>query len=251
MAQALTNRLLDAYTKQAGPTILSRFEAVSLPFKANLFRIGKRPRYVNFLTSGLSSLIALLDEGIQVEVAMSGYEGCPEAIHLLGPELPPRDCMMQVPGSALRMPIAEFSQLFEEDALMRRLVLRLIQYQNLISNQLIACNGQHDAIERLARWLLMVQDRVHDSDLPLTQEFLSRCSGQDARQSPFPPAAFNVPASSNTAEVTFGSSTATASPTPPASVTASLSSSSTISTMTTRPLDDQHASGHASDRFSR
>lgn len=177
MAQALTNRLLDAYTKQAGPTILSRFEAVSLPFKANLFRIGKRPRYVNFLTSGLSSLIALLDEGIQVEVAMSGYEGCPEAIHLLGPELPPRDCMMQVPGSALRMPIAEFSQLFEEDALMRRLVLRLIQYQNLISNQLIACNGQHDAIERLARWLLMVQDRVHDSDLPLTQEFLSQMLG--------------------------------------------------------------------------
>jgi len=36
--------------------------------------------------------------------------------------------MTQVPGSALRMPIAEFSQLFEEDALMRRLVLRLIQY---------------------------------------------------------------------------------------------------------------------------
>jgi CRP-like cAMP-binding protein len=177
MAQTLTNLLLDEYTRQAGPAILSRFEPVPLPFKTNLFRTGERPRYVNFMTSGLSSLIALLDEGIAVEVAMIGHEGCAEAVQLLGPELPPRDCMMQVPGSALRMPMPEFTKLFEEDPLMRRLVLRLVQYQSLISNQLIACNGQHDAVERLARWLLMVQDRIRDSDLPLTQEFLSEMLG--------------------------------------------------------------------------
>jgi CRP-like cAMP-binding protein len=177
MAQQFKNLLLEAYTKDAGPTLLSRFEAVQLPFKQHLFRSGQRPAYIHFITSGVSSLIALLTEGVEVEVAMNGYEGCPEAIHLLGPELPPRDCLMQVGGTALRMPIPEFNKLFEEDALLRRLMLRFVQYQNLTSNQLIACNGQHDAVERLARWLLMVHDRVQEPELPLTQEFLGQMLG--------------------------------------------------------------------------
>jgi len=177
MPHAMKNLLLEAYSKQAGSSLLARFEPVPLPFKVNLFRTGNYPDYVHFITSGVTSLIALLNEGVEVEVAMNGNEGCPEAIHLLGPELPPRDCMMQVGGTGLRMPLQEFKKLFEEDALMRRLVLRLVQYQSLVSNQLIACNGQHDAVERLARWLLMVHDRVQEPDLPLTQEFLSQMLG--------------------------------------------------------------------------
>lgn len=177
MSQPIRNLLLEAYARQAGPELLSKFETVPMPFKASVFNPGERPRYVHFMTSGVSSLVALLHEGAEVEVSMTGYEGCPEAVHLLGPEPSPRNCMMQVGGSALRMPFTEFSNLFEEDRLLRRLVLRFVQYQNLMGSQLIACNGQHDAEERLARWLLMVQDRVHDSNLPLTQEFLAQMLG--------------------------------------------------------------------------
>jgi CRP-like cAMP-binding protein len=177
MALPVKNRLLEAYAQEAGSAFLSRFEPVSLPFKTNLFREGERPRYVHFITSGLSSLLATLSEGSEVEVAMTSQEGFPESIFLLGPESAPRDCMMQVGGTGLRMPFREFEAMFEEDAALRRLVLRLVQFQSFMSSQLVACNGQHDAEERLARWLLMVQDRIPEPDLPLTQEFLGQMLG--------------------------------------------------------------------------
>lgn len=177
MAQLMKNSLLDAYATQAGPALLSRFESVPLPFKEGLFHPGERPKYVHFPTSGLASLVALLHEGAEVEVSMTGHEGCPEAVYLLGPEPSPRNCLMQVEGTALRMPFSEFRNLFEEDPLLRGLVLHFVQSQSLMSTQLVACNGQHDAEERLARWLLMVQDRVNELDLPLTQEFLAQMLG--------------------------------------------------------------------------
>jgi CRP-like cAMP-binding protein len=177
MADPVKNRLLEAYTTEAGPEFASRFEPVALPFKSTLFRQGERPKYVHFITSGLSSLLATLSEGSEVEVSMTSQEGFPEAIFLLGPETAQRDCMMQVGGTGLRMPFFEFENAFHTDEVLRRLVLRLVQFQSFMSSQLVACNGQHDAEERLARWLLMVQDRVHEPELPLTQEFLGQMLG--------------------------------------------------------------------------
>jgi CRP-like cAMP-binding protein len=190
MTQPVRNFLLDAYARKTGVTLASRFEAVPLPFKAVLYQQEERPRYVHFLTSGVSSLVTSLREGRDVEVAMTAHEGFPEALYLLGPEPSNRNCFMQVQGTALRMRFAEFERLFLEDAALRTLVFRVIQYQGLMSGQLVACNGQHDAEERLARWLLMVQDRVEDSDLPLTQEFLGQMLG--ARRSTVTIAASNL-----------------------------------------------------------
>lgn len=53
----------------------------------------------------------------------------------------------------------------------------MVQQQTLTISQLVACNRLHDAESRLARWLLMVQDRVHDDTLMLTQEFLAQMLG--------------------------------------------------------------------------
>jgi len=45
------------------------------------------------------------------------------------------------------------------------------------TTQLAACNRLHDVEERLARWLLMTQERIGNTTLPLTQEFLSQMLG--------------------------------------------------------------------------
>ncbi len=142
------------------------------------------------MTSGLASHVALLSQGTEVEVSMTGHEGCAEAIFLLGPERAPRTCYIQIPGTALRMPFSEFEKIFEEDVAMRRIILRSVQFQTLMATQLVVCNGQHDAEERLSRWLLMVQDRIQSDDLPLTQEFLGQMLG--ARRSTVTIAASNL-----------------------------------------------------------
>lgn len=177
MPQPLQNRLLQAYAKQTGSSLTAPLEAVAMPFKASLYGSDEKPRYVHFITSGMASLVALLAKGAEVEVSMTGHEGLAEAVHLLGPEVTQRACFMQVPGTALRMPFTRFRQLFEDDPVLRRLVLRFVQYQSMTTTQLVACNAQHETEQRLARWLLMVHDRIHDSELPLTQEFLGQMLG--------------------------------------------------------------------------
>ena len=52
-----------------------------------------------------------------------------------------------------------------------------MQQQSLTVSQLAACNKLHEAEQRLARWLLMVRDRVQEDTLHLTQEFLAQMLG--------------------------------------------------------------------------
>jgi CRP-like cAMP-binding protein len=101
----------------------------------------------------------------------------PEALHLLGPALIQTNCFMQIAGTGLRMRFKDFEQLFQRDEAVRRPVLRYVQFQNLVLSQIAACNRLHEVEERLARWLLMVSDRIGDSELRLTQEFLSQMLG--------------------------------------------------------------------------
>jgi CRP-like cAMP-binding protein len=52
-------------------------------------------------------------------------------------------------------------------------VVRHAQANAAQAHQSVACNALHNVEARLCRWLLMTQDRVGASRLPLTQEFLS------------------------------------------------------------------------------
>jgi CRP-like cAMP-binding protein len=45
--------------------------------------------------------------------------------------------------------------------------------------QTAACNRLHDIEQRLARWLLMTQDRVDSGSLPITHDFLATMLGTD------------------------------------------------------------------------
>jgi CRP-like cAMP-binding protein len=54
---------------------------------------------------------------------------------------------------------------------------RFSQRLAMQSTQIAACNRLHDVEERLARWILMSQDRIRSDKLPLTQEFLAQMLG--------------------------------------------------------------------------
>jgi CRP-like cAMP-binding protein len=75
------------------------------------------------------------------------------------------------------MNFKRFEQMFFEDSVLHRAVLRLVQYEALVLAQLGACNRLHEVEERLARWLLMVSDRTGESEVRLTQEFIGEMLG--------------------------------------------------------------------------
>ena len=151
---------------------MARLEAVPLPINTVLVESEQRPRHVHFITSGMASLVTTMSDGASVEVGIVSREGLPETTHLLGPIMGQTRCFMQIPGTAYRMDFLAFQRSFFQDEHIHARVLQYAQYQTNILSQLGACNRLHEVEERLARWLLMVQDRVGESELLLTQEFL-------------------------------------------------------------------------------
>ena len=55
--------------------------------------------------------------------------------------------------------------------------MRYAQELSMQATQVAACNGLHEINQRLARWLLMSQDRLGGDVVPLTQEYLSHMLG--------------------------------------------------------------------------
>jgi CRP-like cAMP-binding protein len=98
-------------------------------------------------------------------------------MHIGASDRVPSRCFMQLGGTALRMPFADLVSEFTNVAVLREGIQHSMQAQALILGQLVACNRLHEVEERLARWLLMLQDRVQDDVLLITQEFLAEMLG--------------------------------------------------------------------------
>jgi CRP-like cAMP-binding protein len=180
LATYVRNLLIDRLPPSYREHFYSRLEPVSLPSGTTLYEPEVVPDYAHFMTSGMTSLVAFMADGAAAEVGLVGSEGVVEGFHVLGPEnvqTVQTRAFVQVPGTALRMRFAELRKEFLNAEPLRSLVLGYVQSQASLLGQLAACNRLHEVEERLARWLLMVHDRIGDDRLALTQEFLGMMLG--------------------------------------------------------------------------
>lgn len=177
MVLGARNLLLDAYKARQGIDLSSRFEQVNLSFGAVLQEADTFPRFVHFITTGAVSTVATMPDGDLIEISFVGNEGFPESLYLLGPRTTARRCVVQVEGTALRMRLRDFQEMLSHDAVLQQLVSRWIQIEGLTVGQIAACNGLHRIEQRLARWVLSVQERIHKHDIPLTQDLLGQLLG--------------------------------------------------------------------------
>ncbi len=177
MAFPISNLFIESLPSGVRRALLAQLESVPLPVNKVLYEPQHAARYVHFITSGMTSIVTTMETGEVAEVGVVTREGIPESLHLLGPAHVHTRGFMQIAGTGLRMPFKTFEQEFMTDEVVARQVMRLVQWQSLTLGQLAACNRLHEVEERLARWLLTVQDRIGEPDLPLTQEFLSNMLG--------------------------------------------------------------------------
>jgi CRP-like cAMP-binding protein len=173
----LSNILIDALPPENRRRLLAQGIRVAVPIRTSLYERGDPPRYVHFLTSGIASVVTSMNDGETVEVGTLGREGAPQGIHLLGTAPLLTRCFMQVSGTAIRFDLRVLEGLFANDEELRRVMLAYAQYHTLMLGQLAGCNRLHGVKARLARWLLMIQDRTGDSVMKLTQEFLGEMIG--------------------------------------------------------------------------
>ncbi len=177
MSAAIENRFLSTLSSPARDLLLSLGTAVSLPLKTPLYTADQLAPFAFLLTSGVASLVTSMQDGGVAEVGMIGNEGLVGSLHLLGPGLPVTDCMMQLAGTAIRIPLPELRNVVRSSEEIRTHVLEFVQQQNLMLGQIAGCNRLHSAEERLSRWLLMAFDRTPGQTLNFTQEFLADMVG--------------------------------------------------------------------------
>lgn len=170
------NGLISVLPRKDRLRLLAACEPVTLVFAQMLSTPDGKARHVYFPTGGFISLIAVA-EGTHIEVGLIGDEGMLGIPVFLGVNMSPLQAMVQGAGPALRIDIAAFRN---ELALSPALRARLSLYVSVVHSQLAqtaACNRFHVVQERLARWLLMTQDRSHAHEFAVTHEFLSYMLG--------------------------------------------------------------------------
>ena len=171
------NRLLASLSPESRDLLISRSVNVSLPIKTPLFNPDETPSHAYFMTSGMTSVVTSMEDGDTAEVGIIGFEGLVGGIHLMGPAKVSTNAFIQLEGTALKIPLSELRKAFRTSEEIRDRILEFYQEQSLTVSQIAGCNRLHEAEERLARWLLMAQDRVQSDVLNFTQEFLGMMLG--------------------------------------------------------------------------
>jgi CRP-like cAMP-binding protein len=174
---SVQNRLLKSLSPEVFSLFVPHFEFIDLPVKHTLVEVDKNTTHVCFLENGLASVVATSTEDEAVEVGHIGREGMTGEHTVLTVDRTPTKTFLQVAGSGYLMPAEKLSSILLNSPGTLQTFLRYVHCNNLQLAHSALANARYSVYERLARWLLMVHDRVDGNDLPLTHEFLSLMLG--------------------------------------------------------------------------
>jgi CRP-like cAMP-binding protein len=167
------NRLLESLPNSDRRRVLSECETVELAFGDVLYTPGERVSHVYFPTSSFISLIIPVDGTTSLEVGLIGNEGMFGIPLVLGVDVSPVRAVVQGAGSALRMDAPAFCRALGRSQALQREIDRYVFVHLSQLAQTAACTRFHVVEARLARWLLMTQDRAHSDKFQITQEYLA------------------------------------------------------------------------------
>jgi CRP-like cAMP-binding protein len=169
----VVNRLLEALPGIDLRRLLAECETVEVAFADVLYTPGERLSHVYFPLGSVISLVMRVDDSSSLEVGLIGNEGMFGIPLSLGVDVSPVRAVVQGAGSALRMGAAPFCrELARSQALQREIDRYAFVHLSQLA-QTAGCKRFHLVEARLARWLLMTQDRAHANTFHITQEFLA------------------------------------------------------------------------------
>jgi CRP-like cAMP-binding protein len=171
------NRLIAALPRMDRLRLVAGCEDVPLVLSARILESGKRVRFVHFPTSGFVSLITPIDATTQLEVGLVGDEGMVGTPLVLGVDSSPLLALVQGAGRSLRIAATPFRRELARSAALRVLLDRYLFVRMAQLAQATGCTRYHLVEARLARWLLMTQDRAHSAAFHITHEFLAAMLG--------------------------------------------------------------------------
>ncbi len=171
------NLLLSSVAADEYESFRDLLEEHPLRMRETLQEAGDAPDYVYFPTSGIISLLTVLENGMMIEFATVGREGMTGVPLFLAMGDSNTALVSQVPGLSLRMRASDFLHVTHSCPSLAAVARRYCGTMLALVAQSAACNRAHHVDARCARWLLMTHDQVGRDTFPITQEFLAQMLG--------------------------------------------------------------------------
>ena len=172
------NRILSHLAPADFGLLEPHLQAVELPLRRVLETRNKRIGYVYFIESGFASVVANGSTKPGIEIGIIGHEGMTgSSVVLVSNDRAAHDTYMQMAGNGQRLRVANLREAITHSVDLHHVLLRYVRSFLLQTASTALANGRSKIEERLARWLLMAQDRIDGDQLPLTHEFLSLMLG--------------------------------------------------------------------------
>ena len=130
-----------------------------------------------FPKTGIISLVITSQSGADVEVGIIGREGALGGLEVLGEDLMLTRAIVQIAGSGWKISAEVLREQCAQNRALQTAILRSSHALLQQTAQCILCNRLHSVEQRLARWLLMSQDRMHTNMLELTHQFIANMLG--------------------------------------------------------------------------
>ncbi|MER2269792.1 Crp/Fnr family transcriptional regulator [Methylobacterium oxalidis] len=174
---AIRNHLLKALSADDFALLRPHLQPMATELRQTLIAPSTQIRQLFFPEVGFSS-ITTSGSGGRVEVGIIGREGLVGASPvLLGSDRTPHHHFIQSAGEMLSIDTDALCAAVSESPSLHKLLLRSIQVQIVQTAQTAFANATYNIDVRLARWLLMCQDRLDGDEMRLTHEFLSLMLG--------------------------------------------------------------------------
>lgn len=173
------NRILLSISDKEYALIRPHLESLSMPHHLSLYEPGQPLEFVHFPNTGMVSLVIATEDGKTVEVGEVGREGFSGVQAAVGINKNQVREIVQIAGDGFRVKIGALKSVLQSAPGLERILTRYAVVQGMQFAQTAACNRLHNIEQRLARWLLITQDRVDSATLTITHDFLATMLGTD------------------------------------------------------------------------
>ncbi|MBA3881722.1 MAG: Crp/Fnr family transcriptional regulator [Chthoniobacterales bacterium] len=143
----------------------------------SLYNQHEPSRYVYFPETGTASIVTVLKDGTETEVASVGNEGMIGLPIFSGADTGPRRASWQIAGRAWRMDAARLRTETRRGGALSHALRRFAHAMFTGIAQLATCNRHHTIKQRCCCWLLMTHDRIEGDQFEMTHEVLAQLLG--------------------------------------------------------------------------
>jgi CRP-like cAMP-binding protein len=171
------NYLIDALPAKYKKHFLAGCQEIEIDFAEVLSEPNETISHVYFPTDSFISLVSPVDNHAGLEVALIGNEGMHGIALVLGVNVSSLHAVVQGEGHTMSMKAAPFRRELRHSPTLQRILNRYVYVRMTQLAQTAACTRFHVLEARLARWLLMTQDRAHSDTFYITHEFLAYMLG--------------------------------------------------------------------------